>query len=95
MQIEINKNKNGRLFAWDVNNCQLLFEFEFRKTDGGPAWCFWLRGDNDPDIFEGEKFPYGFFKGSCIIKSFAFNKNDGIRLGEDVEIINGEKFLKV
>lgn len=97
MQIEIIKNSYDQLFATDAESKYLLFQFEFRKTKvmGGPAWYFWLRGDNDPDIFEGKKFPYGYFKGACIAKSFIFNPTKGIKIGEDVDIVNGEEFLKV
>ena len=97
MQIEITSNSYDHLFAWDIDNGRVLFEFEFRKTKvmGGPAWYFWLRGDNDPDIFEGKKFPYGYFKGACIAKSFILNLTEDIKIGEDVVIVNGEEFLKV
>ena len=97
MDINITKDNYGSLFAHTTNSAFPLFQFEYRDTEdkGGPAWYFWLRGDNDPDIFEGKKFPYGYFKGACIAKSFILNPTGGIKIGEDVDIVKGENYLKV
>ena len=93
MQIEIIKNSYDQLFATDAASKYLLFQLVYYPARD--AWYFWLRGDNDPDIFEGKKFPYGFFKGACIAKSFILNPTGGIKIGEDVDIVKGENYLKV
>ena len=94
MKIEIVKNQCGSLFAIDNESCYGLFQFEYRETEemGGPAWYFWLRGNYDPDIFEGKKkdFPMDFFKDACRAKIFILT---GKGLHEDVEIIKGKQNL--
>ena len=56
MNIAIEKNRYGSLFALDAETCNLLFQFEYRRKDmGGPAWYFWLRGNYNPYIFNGKK----------------------------------------
>ncbi len=94
MEIEIVKNKYGSLFAVDTKSLYGLFQFEYRKTKdmGGPAWYFWLRGGNDPDIFNGKKkdFPMEFFTNACKSKLFILT---GKGMDEDVEIVKGEDNL--
>ena len=98
MEIEIIKNRYDQLFAIDAESNYLLFQFEFRKTKfmGGPAWYFWLRGDNDPDIFEGKLFPFRYFKNACRARNFIITcGTNPCIIDEDVEIVKGENFLEV
>ena len=93
MEIEILKNKYGSLFATEKDSCYNLFQFEYRSKDqGGPAWYFWLRGNYDPDIFNGDKksFPMDFFKDACRAKMFILK---GGRLNDEVSIVKGKEFL--
>ena len=95
MEIEIIKNRYDQLFATDAESNYLLFQFEFRKKGMG-AWYFWLRGDNDPDVFEGKQFPLRYFKNACRAKNFIITcGTNPCVIDEDVEIVKGENYLKV
>ena len=92
MEITIEKNKYGSLFAYNEKSNYPLFQFEYRhrKEDGGRAWYFWLRGNYDPDIIGGGKkdFPMEFFLDACRAKS---RERDG--LDEQATIARGADLI--
>lgn len=76
--ITTSKNKYGSQFA--LADGIVLFQFEYRKEE--TKWYFWLRGEFNPDIFDGEKFPYAFFIKAVYAKAF-------IKFGKDFTGITG------
>ena len=92
MEIEIVKNRYDSLFAVDTKTNYGLFQFEYRNKDlGGPAWYFWLRGNYDPDIFNGKRkeFPMEFFNNACKAKLFLLTG----KWDDEVIIVKGEKHI--
>ena len=92
LKIRIIKNQYGSLFAYD--GLKELFQFEERGMDDGLGkgkWFFWPRGNFDPEKFVGA-FPMTYFKDLC--KAFAVICGHGEEMADEVEIIEGENFIK-
>ena len=93
LKIEITQNEYGSLFA-STNNKALLFQFEERGLDDGLGkgkWFFWPHGNFMPVKFTGT-FPMTYFLNLC--KSLAFILGDKEEMASEVEIVEGENFIK-
>ena len=76
--ITVKRNKYGSQFA--VADGIVLFQFEYRPEE--TKWYFWLRGEFDPDTFDGKNFPCAFFVNAVNAKAF-------IKFGKDFSGIAG------
>lgn len=90
INISIKRTPNDNLGAFCANEMRFeLFQFAYRK--GLKSWCFWLRGNYDPQLFTDQPFPEEFFKDACRAMHFL---TYGGKLPDTVKIVSGTKFIK-